>query len=85
MTARIRRRTAQALAIEPLAEPAPAASPAEIPPAEAAPAATRDEPTPTAVIHPFPELPAAPARPQPSYRQHVARGRRQNDRQLSLF
>jgi hypothetical protein len=29
--------------------------------------------------------PEAPARPQTAYRQQVARGRRQNDRQLSLF
>jgi hypothetical protein len=95
VTARIRRRTNAASAIEPPAEPTPDATPAKTPQAEAsagalakeeaAPAASHEEPM-QAVIHPFPEArPSAPARTHPGYRQHVGRSRRQNDRQLSLF
>jgi hypothetical protein len=86
VTARIRRRAEAAPAIEPSVEPEPAATPVEIPPAEAATPVHREDPTPPTVIHPFPETtPAVPVRPQPAYRQQVARSRRQNDRQMSLF
>src|SRR5205823_208929 len=79
VTARIRRRTAQEPAALPLAEPEPSASPAAVPPADSASAARAEEPPP-AVIPLFPEgTPAAP--PQPAYRQHAARARRQGDRQ----
>ena len=72
-------------AIEPPAEPTPAA-PAEMPPAEAATAdQSRGADASGAMIHPFPESLPPPARPQPAYRQQVARGRRQDRRQLSLF
>ena len=84
VTARIRRRAEAMPAALPPAEPEPMAPAAEIPPVVAAPPARPEEPTP-AVIHPFPELPAAPARPQPAYRQQVARGRRKDAHQLSLF
>jgi hypothetical protein len=90
VTARIRRRTAQEPATP--AEPEPLASLAVIPPAdasagalakeEAAPAAPAEEPP--AVIPLFPEGQPA-AGPQPAYRPHAARARRQGDRQLSLF
>ena len=86
VTARIRRRTAEAPAIELPEEPTPAVATVEIPSTEATPAARHEESPPQAVIYPFREMPpSAPARPQPAYRQHIARGRRQNDRQLSLF
>jgi N12 class adenine-specific DNA methylase len=85
VTARIRRRHAPAAAVEPPAEPEPAPEPADIHPAEAAAAVRDEEPAPQATIHPFIEMPVAPARPQPGYRQHVARVRRQDSRQLSLF
>ena len=86
VTARIRRRTESMPAIEPPAEPETSpATPVEILPVEAAPAVSHEEPTPQAVIHPFLELPSALPRPQPAYRQQVARSRRQNDRQMSLF
>jgi hypothetical protein len=85
VTARIRRRSEAAPATLPPADPEPAALPAEIPPAEAAPPARREEPVPPAASHPFIEQPAAPARPEPAYRQHVARGRRQDGRQLRLW
>jgi N12 class adenine-specific DNA methylase/predicted RNA methylase len=86
VTARIRRRREPAEVALPPAEPEPASPPPEMPPDEAVPAARREEPPPQAMIHPFPEtMPAAPARPQPAYREHIARSRRQNDRQLSLF
>ena len=86
MTARIRRRSVEAPAALPPAEPEPAATPVETPPVEAVAPARPEEPTPPAVIHPFPEMPAAPAaRPEPAYRQHVARDRRQDGRQMSLF
>jgi N12 class adenine-specific DNA methylase/predicted RNA methylase len=82
VTARIRRRSEPASAIEPAAEPAaPTArtQPETIPPAQAG------EPTPATVVALFPKAdPAAPVRPQPAYRQHIAR-RRQDGRQLSLF
>ena len=83
VTARIRRRTVAEPAVEPTADPA--SSPATAPVPEAAMPAPHDEPTPAAVIHRFPELPSAPARPEPAYRQHFARARRQDARQLSLF
>jgi hypothetical protein len=79
VTARIRRRSETVPAAE------PAATPAEVPPAEAAPLARPDDPTPPAAILPLPELPAAPSRREPAYRQQVARGRRQDQHQLSLF
>jgi N12 class adenine-specific DNA methylase len=83
VTARIRRRTAQAPIIETLAESE--VSTVAMPPAEAATPAHREEPQP-AVIHQVPEaVQAAPARPHAGYRQHVARDRRQLDLQLSLF
>ena len=85
VTARIRRRSETMPAVESPADPEPAATPVEMASTEATPAASREEPTPQAVIHPFAELPPAPAKPQPAYRQHVARGRRQGDCQLSLF
>jgi hypothetical protein len=78
VTARIRRRSEAMPAVEPPADPEPAATPVEMPSIEAAPAARREEPTPAAVIHPFPEMPPVPARPGPAYRQQI-------DRQLSLF
>ena len=76
VTARIRRRCVAEPAIEPPTETV--ASPADMPPAEAAPPARREEPTPPAVIPLFPKA-------DPVHRPHVARARRQNDRQLSLF
>ena len=85
VTARIRRRAEAAPAVEPSVVPEPVATPVQIPTSAIAIPAHPEEPTPPAVIHPFPEMPAAPARPQPAYRQQVARGRRQNDRQMSLF
>jgi N12 class adenine-specific DNA methylase len=86
VTARIRRRSIAEPAIEPPAEPEPAAKPVErASPAVATPAPA-EEPPPAAVIHPFPEPALAmPVQAQPGYRQQVARSRRQNDRQLSLF
>ena len=86
VTARIRRRAQPGpIVIEPPVELEPAALPAEIPPVESAtPAITAlppSQPVAPAVI----EMPVPPARPQPAYRQHVARGRRQEIRQLSLF
>ena len=86
VTARIRRRSESIPAVEPPAEPEPAATPLAIPPLEDAAPIHHKEPTPAAVIHPFPEpIPAVPVQPQPAYRQQIARSRRQNDRQLSLF
>jgi hypothetical protein len=86
VTTRIRRLTGFVPAIESSAEATPAASPAEIPSTDVTTPAHREEPTPLAVIHPFPEtMPTAPAVPQTAYRQHVGLTRRQNDRQLSLF
>jgi hypothetical protein len=86
VTARIRRRSEAApVATVPPVEPEPAAKPEEMPPAAAATPARSEEATPPAVIHPFPEIPAAPVRQQPAYRQHAARARRQNDCQMSLF
>jgi hypothetical protein len=82
VTARIRRRSESMPAVEPPAEPEPAATPVEVTPAKAAPA-VHDEPTP-AVIHPIWEQ-TPPARPATGYREHVARGRQHNVRQLSLF
>ena len=85
VTARIRRRSEAALATLPTAGPEPEATPAEIPPVQAA-SAPCEEPAPPAVIYPFPErMPDEPARPQTAFRQYVARPRRQNDRQLCLF
>ena len=84
VTARIRRRSESLPAALPPADPEPVAMPVEPQPAEAAPAASREEPVVSAVIHSFPELPAAPAKREPAYRQHVARGRK-DQRQLSLF
>ena len=84
VTARIRRRAEAIPAIEPPAEPEPVSPPAQTPPVETATPARPEEPTPAAVILPLIEMPTAP-RPQPAYGQQVARGRRQNDRQMSLF
>jgi hypothetical protein len=86
VTARIRRRSESMPAIDASVDPAPVATPVEMPKPVAATPATHEEPAPVAVIHPFPEpIADAPARPQPAYRQRVAGSRRQNDRQLSLF
>jgi hypothetical protein len=82
VTARIRRRIETAPAVEPVTEPA--AMPADLPPPETAIPARREQPTPAA-IHPFPTAEAAPVHPQPVYRQNVARSRREDARQLSLF
>ena len=82
VTARIRRRAESMPAALPPADPEPMAPAAEIPPAVAATPARPEEPAPPVAVHPFP--PARPT-PQPAYRQQVARGRRQNDRQMSLF
>ncbi len=93
VTARIRRRAEAAPASLPPVEPEPVAAPADVQPVEAAtaahheetPAPSAEQALPHAVIHPFPELPAAPARPEPAYREHITHGRRQDQRQLSLF
>jgi hypothetical protein len=86
VTARIRRRIESAPAIELPADPEPAATPVEGSSPMIATPVRSEEPSPPTVIHPFPkEMPAVPARPQPAYRQKVARSRHQNDRQLSLF
>ena len=86
VTARIRRRSEAAPVIEPPVEPEPAAPPEEIIPAEAAAPTLPEESRLQAVIHPFPpKLPSVPARLRPDYRQQVARSRRQDGRQLSLF
>ena len=56
------------------------------PPAAADTPTSAEEPMTPAVIALFPNgKPAASARPQPGYRQHVTRTRRQDARQLSLF
>ncbi len=86
VTARIRRRAQpESIVSEPPGEPEPTSQPAEIPLVEsaepAAPAVPASQPVAPAVI----EMPVPPARPQPSYRRQVARGRRQENRQLSLF
>jgi hypothetical protein len=60
-------------------------TPVEMPSTETAPAARPEEPSPPAVILPMVGMPSAPVRPQPAYRQQVARTRRQKDFQLSLF
>ena len=79
VTARIRRRSESATAIELPVEPEPVATAGGRRPAPAAMPAPPEEPTPVAVIHPFPkEMPVAPARPQPAYRQQLSRSRRQN-------
>ena len=86
VTARIRRRSVVEPAIEPPAEPEPAATPMVIAAPAVATPAIAEEPPPAAVIHPFPEpIPAVPARSQPGYRQQVARDRRQDGRQMCLF
>ena len=77
VTARIRRRTQEAPAGEPAAD-AEAAAPLPEPTAP-----VRPDAPPPAAIHPFPE--ATPAAPPPAYRQQLARERRQDGRQLSLF
>jgi hypothetical protein len=83
VTARIRRRSEAIPAIEPPDEPEATPTPVEMP--SAAAPDRPEEPTPQAVILPMIEMPAAPARPEPAYRQQVARSRRQDGRQLSLF
>jgi hypothetical protein len=83
VTARIRRRIESAPDIELPAEPAPPA--AEPPAAETAPPPRIEGPTPPAAIPPSIVMPSAPAPIRPAYRQQVARGRRQDQRQLSLF
>jgi N12 class adenine-specific DNA methylase len=80
VTARIRRRTAAEPATLPPAEPA--SPPVAIPLAEAQSQA-QEQPAP-ATIHLFPDVKPS-VRPQHGYRQQVAHGRRQHDRQLSLF
>jgi hypothetical protein len=82
VTARIRRRAEAIPAIEPPAEPEPVSPPAQTQPTEAAAPVRHEEP---AVILPLIEMPSAPARMKPAYRQQVARSRRQNDLQMSLF
>ncbi len=76
VTARIRRRTAAETATEPAAEPEATPVPAPAEPVVPAP----EEPP---VILPLSPAEPASARPQPGYRQHVAR--RRDARQLSLF
>ena len=92
VTTRIRQRNGALPVLAPAAEPdlpasAPAAKPElrtgegrpeQIPSSEATLPARHEEPTPSAVIHPFQEM-------MPAYRQQVAGSRRQNDRQLRLF
>jgi hypothetical protein len=75
VTARIRRHREAAPDGLPPSAPEPVAPPAPMPPSESV--------TP-ASVHPFPE-PAATIRPQPEFRQRVARARQQDGRQLSLF
>jgi hypothetical protein len=85
VTARIRRRTAQAPAVEPPAETEPPTPPVEIPAVEADPPTRRDEEEP-AMIDPFPEaMKATTGQPHTDYRHQIARDRRQKDRQASLF
>jgi hypothetical protein len=81
VTARIRRRT-EASPVTEQAEPAEA--PAE--PSVAKTAALDCIEEPPEATHPCPEpTPAPTAKPQTAYRQHVAHGRRKDERQLSLF
>ena len=82
VTARIHRRVMRERAAEQAV--APAAPPVEIPPPAACPPAKADEPSSPAVIGLFPITDPA-TQPQPGYRQQIARGRRQDVRQLSLF
>ena len=84
VTARIRRKSEAAPATELPAEPEPVSPPAQMQPVEAVPAHREEPPKPAAIL-PLIEMPSASARMEPAYRQQVARGRRQNDRQLSLF
>jgi N12 class adenine-specific DNA methylase/predicted RNA methylase len=90
VTARIRRKS------EPMAEPSSPAEHVSVPaPEETAShlmpvAAPPVETASSEPVEPKPAMPpvselAAPLRPEPGYRQHVARGRKQPDRQLSLF
>ncbi len=85
VTARIRRRSAQAHSFETMAEPAPVPSEAETPSVEAVAPAPVDEECPVASTPMVIEMPTAPTRREPAYRQHVAQGRRKDQRQLSLF
>jgi N12 class adenine-specific DNA methylase len=83
VTARIRR-TVTEPPVKPPAVPLSDASAGALAKEEVTSPATRDEPTPPAVIPLIPK--AVPAEPrEPSYRQHAGWSRRQNDRQLSLF
>ena len=85
VTARIRRRTAQAPAIEPPAATEPATPPVEMPAVEAAPPARRDEAEP-AMIDTIPEaMKAAISRPHTDYRHQIARDRQQKLHQANLF
>ena len=85
VTARIRRRSESIPVIEPPAEPEPEATPVQNPAPLALAPPHREDPTPTAVIPATIPMPASPVRPQPAFRQEIARNRRQLDRQLSLF
>jgi len=63
-----------------------AAAAEEIPPAVAVTLTRAEEPTPPTVIAFFSAAkPITSVRPQPGYRQQIARTRRQDARQLSLF
>ena len=85
VTARIRRRIEPVPTIEPEDEP-PAPSAVETVIDEAVISGHHDEPARPVAIHPFLEpIPAVPVPPPPGYRQQVARDRRQDGRQLSLF
>ena len=94
VTARIRRRSDTMPAIEPPADPEPAATPVEMTSPAIAGPTHRDETSapcagqtlPAAEIRPFPEVnQVEPVLPQPAYRQAVTRNRRQSEHQLSLF
>lgn len=86
VTARIRRRAQpKHFVTQPQADPEPASQSDEIPPVKSTPPALTDGTPAPPVVPAAIEMPDAPARPQASYRQRVARGRRQPDRQLSLF
>ena len=80
VTARIRRRSELAAVTPP-----PASPEVEIAPAETIAPVPVETPIPQAEINPFIEMPVPSTRPEPVYRQHVARSRQPNDRQLNLF
>lgn len=74
VTARIRRRAESEVVAEPESTPA-----AEMPPAEAATPPPVEQPSAKPTVIELPDW------PQSGYRQHVARTRRENGRQLNLF